>query len=213
MLNFNRRDRPADAAEGGKVLKPAIYASPSAAANPAPIPPPRAAAPPPGPAAAPLGSPLPAAMAASGVIPSTATPPAGAGPGSRLVVGVNIKLKSSEISDCDALVIEGHVEATVLSKLMEIAMPGTLKGTALVDVAEVHGEFAGELTARARLIVHGTGRVSGVIRYGQLIVAEGGEVSGDVKRLDGAQAQPPAPAARAGSPAVRPDPAGERLPH
>jgi len=32
--------------------------------------------------------------------------------------------------------------------------------------------------------VHGTGRVSGTIRYGKLIVAEGGELTGDVKRLD-----------------------------
>jgi len=40
------------------------------------------------------------------------------------------------------------------------------------------------LTARAKLIVHGTGRVSGTIRYGKLIVAEGGVLSGDVQRLD-----------------------------
>jgi cytoskeletal protein CcmA (bactofilin family) len=71
---------------------------------------------------------------------------------------------------------------------MEIAKPGTLKGNAQIDVAEVHGEFVGELTARHRLVVHGTGRVSGTIRYGKLIVAEGGEVTGDVKRLDDASA-------------------------
>jgi cytoskeletal protein CcmA (bactofilin family) len=34
--------------------------------------------------------------------------------------------------------------------------------------------------------VNGTGRVSGTIRYGSLIVAEGGEITGDVKRLDDA---------------------------
>ena len=52
--------------------------------------------------------------------------------------------------------------------------------------------FSGELTARSRLVVHGTGRVSGTIRYGKLVVAEGGELNGDVKRLDAgdASAQP-----------------------
>jgi cytoskeletal protein CcmA (bactofilin family) len=70
--------------------------------------------------------------------------------------------------------------------MMQIAEPGTFKGTALIDIAEVHGEFTGELTARTRLVVHGTGRVSGTVRYGRLIVADGGQVSGDVKRLDGA---------------------------
>ena len=110
-------------------------------------------------------------------------------PGSKLFIGVNIKLKGAEISDCDVLVIEGEVDATVHSKLMQIAPPGTLHGTALIDVAEIHGEFSGELTARTRLVVHGTGRVSGTIRYGKLIVAEGGELSGDVKRLDPADEQ------------------------
>ena len=106
-------------------------------------------------------------------------------PGSKLFVGINIKLKGVEISDCDVLVVEGQVEATVYSKGLQIAKPGTLKGTAAIDVAEIFGEFSGELTARTRLVVHGTGRVSGTIRYGKLIVAEGGELSGDVRQLDG----------------------------
>ena len=105
-------------------------------------------------------------------------------PGSKLWVGPKIKLKGVEISDCDVLVVEGEVEATVNSKAMQIAQPGTLKGDVTIDVAEIYGEFSGELTARAKLIVHGTGRVSGTIRYGKLIVAEGGVLSGDVQRLD-----------------------------
>jgi cytoskeletal protein CcmA (bactofilin family) len=113
----------------------------------------------------------------------TVPPPSEPG-GSKLFIGVNIKLKGVEISDCDVLVIEGQVEATVNSKVMQIDQPGTLNGTALIDVAEVRGEFSGELTARTRLVVHGTGRVAGTIRYGKLIVEEGGEVSGDVKRHD-----------------------------
>ena len=43
---------------------------------------------------------------------------------------LNVKLKGVEISDCDLLVVEGHVEATAHSKAMEIAKPGTLQGTA-----------------------------------------------------------------------------------
>ena len=113
-------------------------------------------------------------------------------PGSKLFVGINIKLKGVEISDCDVLIVEGHVEATVHSKGMQIAKPGTFSGTAAIDVAEIFGEFSGDLTARTRLVVHGTGRVSGTIRYGKLIVAEGGELTGDVKQLDAsaAAAQP-----------------------
>ena len=54
-------------------------------------------------------------------------------PLSKLFVGVNIKLKGVEISDCDLLVIEGHVDATVHSKEMQISPPGTLNGIAQID--------------------------------------------------------------------------------
>ncbi|MFO1312752.1 MAG: polymer-forming cytoskeletal protein [Burkholderiales bacterium] len=131
-------------------------------------------------------------------------------PESKLFVGVNIKLKGVEITDCDVLVIEGQVEATVHSKAMEIARPGTLKGTAVIEVAEIHGEFVGELTARTRLVVHGTGRVSGTIRYGKLVIAEGGEITGDVKRLESPEGAT-TPASSAGT-APRPplSPSAER---
>ena len=141
------------------------------------------------PAGAPRTSPVPPPPPAAAAAGTLAPKPAGGEtPESRLFVGVNIKLKGVEISDCDALVIEGQVEATVNSTAMEIAKPGTLRGTAQIETAEIHGEFVGELTARTRLIVHGTGRVSGTIRYGKLIVEEGGEVVGDIKRLDPADA-------------------------
>lgn len=109
--------------------------------------------------------------------------------GSKLFVGVNIKLKGVEISNCDVLVIEGQVDATVNSKVMEISKPGTLTGTAVIDVAEIHGEFSGELTARTKLVVHGTGRVTGTVRYGKLVVAEGGMLMGELKQIDASKEQ------------------------
>ena len=179
MLNLRRNDR---SAEAKAPLKPAIYDPPGSPAHPAPgtpSPPPASREnPPPAAAAAPVDVPTLTATAESAGKPEVA--------GSKLSIGVNIKLKGVEISDCDVMVIEGHVEATVHSHVMEIAKPGTLKGTAMIDVAEVHGDFSGELTARTRLVVHATGRVSGAIRYGKLIVAEGGELNGDIRQLDAA---------------------------
>ena len=186
MLNFNRRDRIGEPTEPAKTaLKPAIYDPPAAGAQPAPA---KATVPHVAEAAAlrttqvagPASAPLARAHAADA-------------PESRLFVGIHIKLKGVEICDCDAVVIEGHVEATVHSTALEIARPGTLNGTADIDVAEIHGEFVGDLTARTRLVVHGTGRVSGTIRYGKLVVAEGGELTGDVKRLEGADGRAAVP--------------------
>lgn len=173
MLGFQRSS---DARDNVKTtLRPALYEPPVQPARPA-------ARPPTNPPAREV-----AGSTASSEAHAAAAPAPTDAPGSKLFVGVNIKLKGVEISDCDVLVIEGQVEATVHSKLMQVAQPGTLHGTALIDVAEIHGEFSGELTARTRLVVHGTGRVSGTIRYGKLIVEEGGEISGDVKRLDAAE--------------------------
>jgi cytoskeletal protein CcmA (bactofilin family) len=103
--------------------------------------------------------------------------------GSKLIVGPNIKLKGSEITDCEILVVEGRVEASMKSRDIRIAEGGVFSGTAEIDVAEVRGTFEGELTARKRLVIYATGKVTGVIRYGEMLVEEGGTLSGDVERL------------------------------
>jgi len=103
--------------------------------------------------------------------------------GSRLIVGPDVKLKGAEILDCDTLVVEGRVEATMDSRVIRIAERGSFSGTVGIDVAEVHGRFEGELTARSQLVIHATGRVSGKIRYGKILIEEGGEISGDVQSL------------------------------
>ncbi len=103
--------------------------------------------------------------------------------GSRLIVGPNIKLKGVEIDDCDTLVVEGRVEATMVSRAIQIAEQGSFKGTADIEVAEIRGSYEGELTARGRLVIHATGRVTGKVRYGRLLVQEGGEISGDIGTL------------------------------
>jgi cytoskeletal protein CcmA (bactofilin family) len=100
--------------------------------------------------------------------------------GARLIVGPDVKLKGAEILDCDTLVVEGRVEATMDSRVIRIAENGSFSGKVSIDIAEIHGAFEGELTARSQLIIHSTGRVSGTIRYGKLVADEGGELCGDI---------------------------------
>jgi cytoskeletal protein CcmA (bactofilin family) len=100
--------------------------------------------------------------------------------GSKLIVGPNIKLKGAEITDCEILVVEGRVEASMNSRDIRIAEGGVFSGKAEIDVAEIRGTFEGELTARKRLVIYATGRVSGVIHYGALMVEEGGTLYGNV---------------------------------
>ncbi len=103
--------------------------------------------------------------------------------GSRLIVGPDVKLKGAEIQDCDTLVVEGRVEATLDSRLIQIAEQGAFSGKVSIDVAEIRGTFEGELVARKQLFIHASGRVSGTIRYGSILIDEGGQVSGDVRSL------------------------------
>lgn len=100
--------------------------------------------------------------------------------GSKLTVGPNIKLKGVEITDCDTLVVEGTVEATMNSRVIQIAEQGAFKGSAEIDIAEIRGQFDGNLTVRQKLVIYSTGKVTGTIRYGKLVVEEGGQISGDI---------------------------------
>ena len=100
--------------------------------------------------------------------------------GSKLTVGPNIKLKGVEITDCDTLVVEGLVEATMDSRVIQIAEQGSFKGSAEIDLAEIRGEFNGNLTVRQKLVIYATGKVTGTIRYGKLVIEEGGQLSGEI---------------------------------
>jgi cytoskeletal protein CcmA (bactofilin family) len=117
-----------------------------------------------------------AAPAPQPVAPGTAE-----GGGSKLIVGPNIKLKGVEITDCDTLVVEGRVEATMDSRVIQIAERGAFSGSAEIDVAEIRGEFEGSLTARQKLVIYSTGKVTGTIRYGKIVIEEGGQLAGDVQ--------------------------------
>lgn len=101
--------------------------------------------------------------------------------GSKLTVGPNIKLKGVEITDCDTLFVEGLVEATMDSRVIQIAERGAFKGTAEIDIAEIHGSFDGNLTVRQKLVIYATGQVTGKIRYGKVVIEEGGQLSGDIE--------------------------------
>ena len=123
------------------------------------------------------------AASAQPVPPAAAPKPSSASDssGSKLTVGPNIKLKGVEITDCDTLVVDGMVEATMDSRLMQISEQGSFRGAADIDLAEIKGRFEGSLNVRGKLIIHATGQVSGKIRYAKLIVEDGGKLSGDVE--------------------------------
>lgn len=140
-------------------------------------------------------SPAPVSTVVSTTTATAAPASSSSSEGSKLTVGPNIKLRGVEITDCDTLVVEGTVEATMNSRVIHIAEVGAFKGAAEIDIAEIHGAFDGELTVREKLVVFSTGKVTGKIRYGKIVIEEGGQISGEVTFGTGpSPAKSPAPA-------------------
>jgi cytoskeletal protein CcmA (bactofilin family) len=137
------------------------------------------------------------AATAAAAAPSTPAANAPAKEGeSKLTVGPNIKLKGVEITDCDTLVVEGSVEATMDSRVIQISERGSFKGSAEIDIAEIRGQFEGNLTVRQKLVIYSTGKVTGRVRYGKVIIEEGGQLSGEVESGTSATSRPAVAAVR-----------------
>ncbi len=123
--------------------------------------------------------------------------------GKRLIVGRGISL-SGEITACDRLVVEGSVQVTLnQTRAIEITETGRfMNGKAEVEEAEISGVYEGELTVRNRLLIRSTGRVTGKIRYGEIEIERGGQISGQVEVLDASRAHKQTPAAAGAKPAA-----------
>ncbi len=110
----------------------------------------------------------------------------------RLLVGRDISL-SGEITSCDHLVVEGRSEVVLSNaRLIEIMPSGFFQGSADVEEADISGRFEGELTARDLLIVRSGGRINGTIRYGRIVIEQGGEISGDTQTINSGDTEAPA---------------------
>ncbi len=103
--------------------------------------------------------------------------------GARMTVGPGINLKG-EISDCDTLVVEGTIDATLVGEILEVSEGGIYTGSATVAEAGINGRFEGDLTVTGLLQIRSGGHVSGTIKYGRIEVESGGELTGSVTRED-----------------------------
>jgi cytoskeletal protein CcmA (bactofilin family) len=107
--------------------------------------------------------------------------------GRSLVVGREICL-SGEIKSCDRLVIEGKVELSrAESRTLEVSEEGIYRGDAVVENCVIAGLFEGNLSARGRVTLKSTGRITGTLRYGELEIERGGKATG---ALEEAGAEP-----------------------
>ena len=181
-------DEPDDLGIPMKPARPPGQAATVAPLNRGPAPVPARAPDPPRPteaprpveaAARPAGAPMAPPMAPAGAL--SVAPRRTDAEARKLIVGREISL-SGEITSCDKLIVEGSVEANLQNcQDVDIAESGLFKGSATIEEAEVRGRFEGNLVVRKRLFIRATGRVSGTIRYGQIEIECGGQISGEIQ--------------------------------
>jgi cytoskeletal protein CcmA (bactofilin family) len=98
---------------------------------------------------------------------------------------------AGEITSCDVLVVEGKVEAKLNDgKLLEITESGQFRGSVEIENADIAGRYDGQLIVHGRLTVRSTGRISGMVKYGELEVSAGGQIVGELQ-VTGANAAAP----------------------
>jgi len=123
-------------------------------------------------------------------MPVSASSRAGSESGRKLIVGDGLSL-SGEITSCDILVVAGKVEAKLTDgKLLEIAEAGQFRGSVEIENADIAGRYDGQLVVHGRLTVRATGRISGMVKYGELEVSAGGQIIGELQVTGGGAQQP-----------------------
>ncbi len=102
-----------------------------------------------------------------------------------LTVGPGLSL-SGEITSCDVLIVEGKVEAKLTDgKMLEITESGQFRGSVEIENADIAGRYDGQLVVHGRLTVRSTGRISGMVKYGELEVNAGGQIIGELQVVGG----------------------------
>lgn len=137
------------------------------------------------PTVAPAAAPRPHAIPAAPrpISATVAGVPVEQSPGKVLVVGRAIAL-SGEIDACEKLIVEGRVNAELhRCRDIEVARSGRFSGVAEVETAEIVGRFDGELTAR-KVVARASARISGKVRYGELLVEPGAKIRADIAPLE-----------------------------
>jgi len=106
----------------------------------------------------------------------------------KLIIGKGITL-SGDIAECDHLIVDGTVEATLKGgNVLDISETGAFYGTVEIEEANIAGKFEGDITVSGRLTIQSTGQISGSISYTELAVEVGASVEGSIAPIGSATA-------------------------
>jgi cytoskeletal protein CcmA (bactofilin family) len=79
--------------------------------------------------------------------------------------------------------IKGYFEGELEAKHLVVHKGGRVFGTVKAQSAEVHGVLQGNVGVKSLISIGSTGTVSGTVRYGQMSLAEGGDLAAEVRNV------------------------------
>jgi cytoskeletal protein CcmA (bactofilin family) len=88
---------------------------------------------------------------------------------------------NGKIGDCKTLIVEGRVAANAKCDALQVQEAGVYDGEIAVETAEILGRVEGRLRVRGRLTIRAAGQVSGDVTYGELDIATGGRLVGNIR--------------------------------
>lgn len=99
-----------------------------------------------------------------------------------MFVGPDMAIQGS-IRNCRVLEIAGHVEGEIAVQSLIIHEGGGFYGKIRAEQAEVHGTLTGQAQIKNLIKIGRSGSVSGDVKYGQLAMELGAELSADVRNV------------------------------
>jgi cytoskeletal protein CcmA (bactofilin family) len=100
-----------------------------------------------------------------------------------LTLGMDVVVRATEPLQCDVAYIDGYLDAPINARKFSLARKGVMRGVAQVKEAEIRGDFDGELIVRGKLTVYPSARINGKVRFGEIVLWKGAQLTGDIKRM------------------------------
>jgi cytoskeletal protein CcmA (bactofilin family) len=99
-----------------------------------------------------------------------------------IFIGAGVQFKGDMIVPGCASV-DGKFEGVLKAKSLIVGQSGHVSGEISVETAEVRGTVGDQLTVQSKLVVRSSGSISGSVSYSKIMVEEGGELSGTIKKI------------------------------
>ena len=91
---------------------------------------------------------------------------------------------SGRIEVPDSIVIDGIVEGDLVARSIKVGLTGMIKGNIVTTEADIHGAVAQKFEVKQLLTVRSTGRIDGLVHYGEVLLEKGAVVTGELVSMD-----------------------------